>query len=71
MSHYGVARDLLAALKFKWLPLNSSLKAIPKKSQIETRKSIEINISIEDADQCQRYTGIVINSIKVKPSQNG
>ena len=69
MSHYGVARDLLAALKFKkLLPLNSSLKAIPKKPQIETRKNIEISISIEDADQCQRYTGIVINSIKVKPS---
>ena len=69
MSHYGVARDLLAALKFKkLLPLNSSLKAIPEKSQIETRKNIEINISIEDADQCQRYTGIVIKNIKVKPS---
>ena len=69
MSHYGVARDLLAALKFKkLLPLNSSLKAIPEKSQIETRKNIEISISIEDADQCQRYTGIVIKNIKVKPS---
>ena len=69
MSHYGVARDLLAALKFKkLLPLNSSLKAIPEKPHIETRKNIEISISIEDADQCQRYTGIVINSIKVKPS---
>ena len=69
MSHYGVARDLLAALKFKkLLPLNSSLKAIPEKSQKETRKNIEINISIEDADQCQRYTGIVIKNIKVKPS---
>ena len=69
MSHYGVARDLLAALKFKkLLPLDSALKTIPKKSQIETRKNIEISISIEDADQCQRYTGIVIKSIKVKPS---
>jgi len=69
MSHYGVARDLLAALKFKkLLPLDSALKAIPEKSQIETRKNIEINISIEDADQCQRYTGIVIKSIKVKSS---
>ena len=69
MSHYGVARDLLAALKFKkLLPLNSSLKAIPEKSQIETRKNIEISISIEDSDQCQRYTGIVIKNIKVKPS---
>ena len=69
MSHYGVARDLLAALKFKkLLPLNSSLKAIPEKSQIETRKNIEINISIEDANQCQRYTGIVIKNIIVKPS---
>ena len=69
MSHYGVARDLLAALKFKkLLPTSSALKAIPEKSQIETRKNIEINISIEDADQCQRYTGIVIKNIQVKPS---
>ena len=69
MSHYGVARDLLAALKFKkLLPSSSTLKAIPDKSQIVTRKNIEINISIEDADQCQRYTGIVIKNIQVKPS---
>ena len=69
MSHYGVARDLLAALKFKkLLPTSSALKAIPEKSQIETIKNIEINISIEDADQCQRYTGIVIKNIQVKPS---
>ena len=69
MSHYGVARDLLAALKFKkLLPSSSTLKAVPDKSQIVTRKNIEINISIEDADQCQRYTGIVIKNIQVKPS---
>jgi len=69
MSHYGVARDLLAALKFKkLLPSSSTLKAIPDRSQIVTRKNIEINISIEDADQCQRYTGIVIKNIQVKPS---
>ena len=69
MSHYGVARDLLAALKFKkLLPSSSNLKAIPNRSQIVTRKNIEINISIEDADQCQRYTGIVIKNIQVKPS---
>ncbi len=69
MSHYGVARDLLSALKFKkLLPSSSALKAIPEKKQIETRKNIEINISIEDADQCQRYTGIVIKNIQVKSS---
>ena len=69
MSHYGVARDLLAALKFKkLLPPSSALKAIPEKSQIETRKNIEINISIEDAYQCQRYTGIIIKNIQVKQS---
>ena len=69
MSHYGVARDLLAALKFKkLLPSSSVLKAIPEKSQIVTRKNIEINISIENSVQCQRYTGIVIKNIQVKPS---
>ena len=69
MSHYGVARDLLAALKFKkLLPPSSALKAIPEKSQIETRKNIEINISIEEADQCQRYTGVIIKNIQVKQS---
>ena len=69
MSHYGVARDLLAALKFKkLLPPSSALKAIPEKSQIETRKNIEINISIEDAYQCQRYTGVIIKNIQVKQS---
>ncbi|MDG1689668.1 MAG: phenylalanine--tRNA ligase subunit beta [Flavobacteriales bacterium] len=69
MSHYGVARDLLAALKFKkLLPFDSALKAIPEKSQIEIRKNIEVNISIEDAEQCHRYTGIVIKNIQVKPS---
>jgi phenylalanyl-tRNA synthetase beta chain len=69
MSHYGVARDLLAALKFKkLLPSSSALKSIPKKSQIETRKDIDIKISIENSNLCQRYTGIVIKNIQVKPS---
>ena len=69
MSHYGVARDLLAALKFrKILPFDSSIKALPEKARIETRKEIKINISIENSDQCQRYSGIVIKNIQVKSS---
>ena len=71
MSHYGVARDLLAALKFKKIiAFEFCSQSNSEKSQKETRKNIEINISIEDADKCQRYTGIVIKSIKVKPSPN-
>ena len=69
MSHYGVARDLLAALKFKKiLPSHSTLNPLPEIKQIATRKNIEINISIQDADQCHRYSGIVIENIRVKPS---
>ena len=69
MSHYGVARDLLAALKFKkLLPSNSALIPLPEIKQIATRKNIEINISIQDPDQCQRYSGIVIENIQVKSS---
>jgi phenylalanyl-tRNA synthetase beta chain len=69
MSHYGVARDLLAALKFKKiLPFDSSITALPEKAFIKTRKEIEINISIENSDQCQRYSGIVIKNTQVKSS---
>ncbi len=69
MSHYGVARDLLAALKFKKiLPSHSTLNPLPEIKQIATKKNIEINISIQDADQCNRYSGIVIENIRVKPS---
>ena len=69
MSHYGVARDLLAALKFKKiLPSHSTLNPLPEIKQIATKKNIEINISIQDANQCNRYSGIVIENIRVKPS---
>ena len=69
MSHYGVARDLLAALKFKKiLPSHSTLNPLPEIKQIATKKNIEINISIQDVDQCNRYSGIVIENIRVKPS---
>ena len=69
MSHYGVARDLLAALKFKkLLPSNSSLIPLPEAKKIIAKKKIEIKISIDRSDQCQRYSGIIIENIKVKSS---
>jgi len=59
-SHYGVARELATVLN---LPLK----------KIETREleKISINnlkISVENSSDCLRYSGIVLNSINVKPS---
>ena len=69
MSHYGVARDLLAALKFKkLLPSNSALIPVPEKQKKSIQKNVKININIQNSDQCQRYSGIVIENIKVKSS---
>ena len=69
MSHYGVSRDLLAALKFKkLLPSNSALIPVPEKQKKSIQKNVKININIQNSDQCQRYSGIVIENIKVKSS---
>ena len=69
MSHYGVARDLMVALKFKKL-INSdtNLKDLPKKSDLTFKKKDNIKINIENPKHCYRYSGIVIKNINVKPS---
>jgi hypothetical protein len=42
MSHYGVARDLLAALKFKkLLPSNSALIPVPEKQKKSIQKKCQ------------------------------
>ena len=69
MSHYGVARDLMAALKFKRLiNSNANLKDLPKKSDLILKKKNNLKINIENPKLCYRYSGIVIKNINVKPS---
>ncbi|PKP34968.1 MAG: phenylalanine--tRNA ligase subunit beta [Bacteroidetes bacterium HGW-Bacteroidetes-17] len=67
-SHIGVARDLVAVLNNIYPDHNYKLK-IPSvadfKVDSETRK---IEIVVEDAKACPRYTGITVSGLKVKPS---
>ena len=67
MGHYGVARDLLAALKYRCLvPKETTLTHNINK--IEEGNSINIDISIENKKSCPRYAGVVINNITVNES---
>ena len=71
MSHYGVARDLLAALKYKEeINPNEKLEFLSNKDEIETKSSTDIKIDILDKEKCYRYSGIVIKNIKVAESPN-
>ena len=67
-SHYGVARDLQAILNTK--NNSSDFKAelqgiheLPEASNINT-----VSVSIENAEACKRYSGLVISGITVGPS---
>ena len=67
MGHYGVARDLLVALKYrKLIPENISLKSI---CNIEKPKEqIDFNVEIQEPYACKRYSGIIIKDIKIEES---
>ena len=69
MSHFGVARDLLAALKFKGeINQDKNLLPLPSVNQINYRSDENISVEILDSDKCLRYSGIVIKEIKVEES---
>ena len=69
MSHYGVARDLLAALKYKGkIEKNKKLLGISTNNEIFTDKTDDIKIIIEDETKCYRYSGLIIKNVKVKES---
>ena len=69
MSHYGVARDLLAALKFKGkISSNKKLLPLPLINQIPSSSEKSISLEILDTDKCLRYSGIIIREVKVMES---
>lgn len=67
MSHYGVARDLRAALVRQGQEsVDLSLPSITSFSV--TAKDFPVNITIEDTDACPRYAGVSLKNVKVGPS---
>jgi len=67
ISHIGVARDLLAALKcHESSPL---MLQVPSVENFKPdNQSLSIEIEIKDAQACPRYTGITIKNVTIKDS---
>ena len=71
MSHYGVARDLLVALKFKKIiNQNTQLKKLPIYKKLDLKVEESIKIQIDNPKQCYRYSGVIIKNVNVRPSPN-
>jgi phenylalanyl-tRNA synthetase beta chain len=69
MGHIGVARDLLAALKYQGLIAENEVLNIPDTSSFTVKSNdAKINVSIEEPEACPRYAGVVINDVKVGDS---
>lgn len=67
MSHIGVAKDVCAYLSYHTgndvkvvLPYTSSFKP--------DRNTAQIKVTVEDTVGCERYSGISIDNIEIKPS---
>ncbi len=68
-SHIGIARDLKAYLKVHndaYKDLNIGFPSTLEFPQASG--TIDIQIDIQNAEDCKRYAGIVINGIKIAPS---
>jgi phenylalanyl-tRNA synthetase beta chain len=66
MSHIGVARDL-AALIHQRLKISANLN-LPKTFSNIPQTPCPINVLVEDADACPRYSGLYFTNVTVKPS---
>lgn len=68
MSHMGVARDLKAGL----LQSNVTTEFItPSVSKFKVdKRTLKVDVSVEDAKLAPRYAGLTISGITIKPSPN-
>lgn len=67
MSHYGVARDLYAALKSR--KIKAELQPITFENfKLDEAKGNPISVEVENQLLCPRYSGIYLKNIEIKPS---
>ncbi len=68
MSHFGVARDVCAYLSHH---LKKIIQPVLPSDHIEIKTGTSgIDVKIEDSKACMRYSGILINGIDVKESDD-
>lgn len=69
MSHTGVARDLLCALKhFEKTEADACIAWPPVDDFIPDSTIQNLPIEVEAAEACPRYAGLIIEDVKVSPS---
>ncbi|AWI26673.1 phenylalanine--tRNA ligase subunit beta [Flavobacterium pallidum] len=66
MSHMGVARDLRAGLQQKGI--NTELKTPSISNFRIDKRTLKIDVKIDDAKLAPRYCGVTISGVTVKPS---
>jgi phenylalanyl-tRNA synthetase beta chain len=68
-SHIGSARDLVAVIN-RFYPENKKSLKIPDVSNfsIDDKTGLDIDISIENTNDCSRYTGLCISNVEIKES---
>ena len=66
-SHFGVARDLYAALRNAEVPVEATLNK-PDVTAIDKSEQSTMKVSVEHAEACPRYAGVLLKGIKVGPS---
>lgn len=64
MSHFGVARDLIAALQAKG---EKATLNFPELTSI-INKGNDFDVTVENTGACPRYAGVTLTNIKVSPS---
>ncbi len=67
MSHWGVARDLRAGLIQKGINHSELMTPSVSKFKVEKR-TLKIDVKVEDSKLAPRYCGVTISGITVKPS---
>ena len=71
MSHYGVARDLMAVLKYNSkIEIDQKLKPLLDTINFHQKKNNTFKVSVLEPKKCIRYTGIILNDVQVKSSPN-
>lgn len=65
-SHYGVARDLAAFLKQNGKPFQLTKPSVD--GFVIDKKNAGIDLQVENAEACPRYTGLTIRGITIKES---
>lgn len=68
MSHIGVARDLLAGLKFRKLIDPKAELKWPSVNSFRADKDLDLSITIDNTNACERYVGLTIDGVTVKES---